>query len=233
MHKQIWLKTISFVLLLTLAACSSLQLPGTSANTAPAQNGQFDPANMPIESKLSMGTLKLEGTSQAVTAEQAKQLVLLWKAVKSLGNNNNTSNDEIKALYQQIQDSMTPEQMQAIQKMTFTSEDMRTMMQQYGIQGFGGNGGPNQTPDPSQRATRTAQRQNGGGQGGFPGGGGGFPGGGPGGFPGGGQGGNNQNRQGTPGVQRTPGAGGNRNFNRMNLLFIDPLIKLLEQRAGG
>ena len=125
---------------------------------------------------------------------------------------------------------MTPEQTQAIQKMTWTQSDMQALMTKYGVTfgaGQGGTGGQNLTAD--QRATRTAQfqsrNQNGGAPGG-PGDPGGFPGG-PGG-PGGAVGGpGGQPANGTPQPGRRVGGGG------MNTIFVDPLIKLLQTRAAG
>src|SRR6266498_609956 len=86
-------------LVFILAACSSIKIPGASAQAQPSQaarqNGfNGDPAKMPVEQKLGIGILKLEGTSQAVTARQAQDLLPLWKAVKTLSTSNNTSPQE-------------------------------------------------------------------------------------------------------------------------------------------
>lgn len=248
MFKKGIIVTAVGLMILALVACSSLNLPGTNAAASQqqAQNGagvaNFDPAKMPVEQKLGYGTLKLEGTPQAITAEQAKTLLPLWKAVKALNTSSTTSTAEINALYKQIQDSLTPDQVQAIQTMTWTNTDMAATMKQYGIQQAQGQGGfANLSPE--QRATRVAQfqaqgggnRTGGGGNGGAGfaggGGGGGFAGGGPGGFAGGGQ--NGQTVQRTPNPQRTPGAGGARRGGGFNTLFADAVIKLLQQKAGA
>ncbi len=227
-----------------LAACASLKIPGASAQAAQpsqsARQGGFnvDPTKMSVDQKLAIGILKMEGTPQAITAPEAQQLLPLWKALKTLSTSNNTSPDEVTALYKQIEGVMTPDQVQTIQKMTWTQTDLRNLAQQNGIQfaqgGFGG------TQDPSARATRIAQFQaqgggNGGngartgGNGGFVGGGGGGFGGGGGGFggAGGGQGGTNAQR--TP----QPGGQGRRAVGGLNLIFINPVINLLQQRAGA
>jgi hypothetical protein len=246
MRKSTLVVLSSLGLVTVLAACSIFQ-KSTANATAPnnttangGQPGRFtDPAKMPLEQKLAIGTLKLEGTPQAITKDQAAALLPLWQALKSLSTSNNTAEEEIKALYTQIEESMTPEQVKAIQALTWTEEDMTALREKYGIQG-GGNftgGGPTLSAD--QRATRQAQfRANGGGNNG---GGGGFPAGGPpdggGGFPPDGGGGNFQGNgqgrtQGTPQAARTPSAAQlNRQAMGFNTIFADGVIKLLEERA--
>ncbi|RPJ51711.1 MAG: hypothetical protein EHM21_02055 [Chloroflexi bacterium] len=232
-------------LIILLTACASLQLPeasqgseNSSSSNAAAQQDQnqqgrrFDIANQPVEQKLALGTLKLEGTDRAVTAEQAKGLLPLWKAVKSMSSNSNTSLDEMNALYKQIQETMTSDQLQAIKDLNLSQEEMQALMQQYGIQaprmGLG-----------NQSGTPVARRQldSGGGNsemgGGGPGGE--FPPGGNMGGPGGPppegddfSGGGRQIVQGTPQAGRqNPGFRGGINF-----MFVDSLIKILEQRAA-
>lgn len=237
--------TLLLSLILLLAACSVL--PGATGSSSSltdtqGQNQQNQPpdmTNLPVEQKLVIGTLKLEGTNQAVTAEQAKMLLPLWKAVKSMSSASNTSSEEMNALYAQIQEAMTPEQVQAIKDMSMSMEDTQALMKEYGAEmpGPGGNADPMGNLSEDERATRIAEfRARGGGrQGGD------MPGGGPpsGGFQPGGalpeggfQGGNGQgsaNAQGTPVAPQ-----GGRGFRGgMNLLLIDPLIKLLQERAGS
>ena len=96
--------------------------------------------------------------------------------------------------------------------MSLTQTDLQNLMTSLGIQitpgAFGGN---RPTLSPDQQATRTAQRTLTPGAPGGNGGGGGF-------FRGTG----------------TPGAGGGGFGNRgMNMLFVNPLIQLLQQRAGS
>ena len=246
MKKTIYLVT-ALLLLAALAACSAIQsLTGqqpaanqpAGANTT--GNGQGtgngggrggfggDPTKMTVEQKMGIGILKLEGTDNAVTAQQAKDLLPLWQALKSMQTSNNASVDEIKAVFSQMKDTLTPGQVTAIQGLTWTQADMTAIMQQYGIgNGFGGQNG---TASPAQQQTRAAARANGGG--GFPGGGGpgGPGGGGQGGF--GGNGGNGGTSSG--GATRTPSpAQLNRQAMGFNSIFIDPVIKLLTTKAGG
>ena len=82
---------------------------------------------------MALGTLSLEGTDLAVTAEQAAELLPLWKAVDSLSTSDTVTTVEMNAVYQQIQGIMTDEQLDAIQSMDLTSQDMTELANQYGV----------------------------------------------------------------------------------------------------
>ena len=203
---------------LFLAGCAS-----PAASTQAAQQAAPNLANQPIEGKLALGLLKLEGSDKAVTAEQAKTLLPLWKAVKTLSSSSTASPDEVSALYTQIQEALNADQVQAVKDLNLSQADTQALMTQYGVQ-------MPQGAAPSQSSTRAAGSSNAQG-GGF---GGGDLGGGPGGPPPDGVGipGGLPIPQGTPQAGATPraaraGGGG------MNLLFVDPLIKLLESKAGS
>ena len=160
--KKIIIVTILFALLLT--ACGS-----RSGN-----NNQNAPLSESL--KLLLGTLKLDGTPNAVTSKEASDLIVLWQTYKTLTTGSSTSQAETDALIKQIQSTMTPEQIKAIDAMQLTRKDMGEILQAQGIT-FSRDGQPgagNGTPFP------------GGGGGGFNGGGGGF-------FNGGGGGGGGQN----------------------------------------
>jgi hypothetical protein len=225
MKKKIFmLGALAMVGILGLASCATVQsvLGGQNSSQSSGAQGTRQAfgltASTPLEQKLAIGTLKLEGTNLAITAQQAKTLLPLWQAVKALPAQNTTAPEEITALYQQIEENMTPQQIQSIKDLTMNSSDMRDMMSSLGIQFNGGNG---QGLSQSQQATRQAQRsQNGGG-----GGGGGFGGpGGPGGFGGPGGGGAQ--------TTRTPGANRSRTSGGIGALFVDPVIKLLQTKAA-
>jgi len=148
----------------------------------------------------------------------ANDLLPLWKAVRSLSSNSTAAPQEMSALFTQIQETMTPEQIAAISAMHLTRADTAQIAQEMGLN-FGGGGSGNFTPE--QRATAQAAQQSGQG---FPGGG--FPGGG---FPGGGQGGgfNSQQRQ-TP----IAGQGGqSRTTQGVNPLILDTIIKFLQAKV--
>ena len=111
-----------------------------------------------------MGTLKLEETDHAVASDQAADLLPLWQVLNSLSSSDTAAQEEINAITEQIQETMTAEQLAAIEAMELTGEDIFATMQELGL-----------TYSPGQRegTPRPGFR---GGQG--PGGGG-FPGGGP------------------------------------------------------
>lgn len=239
-RKIITLLTIIPVII-ALAACSSLSLPGTqsSSNTAQgnqtpgAPNAQF-PAQT-VEDKLAVGTLKLEGTDKAISADQAKALLPLWKGVKSLAASSTASTEELNSLYKQIEEAMSTEQVQAIKDMSLTQDDFQALMKQYNItmpqrpQGTPGAQAGNQSgSNASGGATGS------GGGAGVAGGAGGGPADFGGGMPpdmaGGAQGGSGQ-----ASAQRTPGArpAGGRPGGGMGTLFVDPLISLLQTRSGA
>jgi hypothetical protein len=224
MTKKIIVLLMIFVLGLALPACS-----GADAQTAAGDNSSEQAPGQRLEDTLAFGTLMLEGSPQAVTAEQARILLPLWKAVKSLSASDTASQEEIRALYRQIEESLTAEQVQALQAVNLSPEDLQALMTQYNIQA--GAGVPAVSDD--QRATRIAQRAAAGEQagGGLPpgaGGRGGPEGGMPfeGGLPAG-------EMPGQANAQTTPGARPAGGFARgMNTLWLDALIQLLTERAG-
>jgi len=233
---------VALPLVIVLGACASIagiQIPGLTAKPTQASQyaggANFNPSQMSLEQKLAIGTLKLEGTDLAVTAKEAIDLLPLWKAVKSLSASDTAAPAEIQALYKQIEGVMTSEQTQAIQKMTWTQDDMQALITQYGVQFGNGQGQSSKTMTADQQATRTAlqmssrSQNSGGGAGGGPGGG--PPAGGGGGFPGGpgGFGDQGPSTTGTP----QPGQANRSGGMGMNSMFVDPLIKLLQTRAAG
>lgn len=115
------LTTILILFTLMATACSTAK---STANTSTQ--------TLSAETKLIIGTLKLEGTTQAVTAEQASQLLPLWQLRKELSTNSAAAPQEIEAVINQVQTTMTSEQMQAITNMKLTQKDAMTFMQEQG-----------------------------------------------------------------------------------------------------
>ena len=138
--------------ILLLSACS-----GAAANTASNAQGSPSSQAMPLPEKLALGTLKLEGTANAVTAKQASDLLPLWQVYSSLLTSDTAAQEEKDALAQQIQETMSAGQIKAIDSLNLTQRDVFASMRQLGI-----------TTSPQVSANGTPQ----------PGGGGGFPGGG-------------------------------------------------------
>ncbi|MBC7249211.1 MAG: hypothetical protein H5T62_02925 [Anaerolineae bacterium] len=142
-----------------LAGCSSGQASPTSEiKSAPYTSAYLDtsyPNALEASSQLALGTLQLEGTENAVTPEQAKTLLPLWKALQG----GVTAQAEINAVLKQIEGTMTQEQLQAIAAMQLTQEDLRAWMEEQGMQmpgGLGGEGSGLPMPTPGAMATRPA-----------------------------------------------------------------------------
>jgi hypothetical protein len=117
------------LLILLLTAC------GASDSAAPAPVTQTDPAAAALSTdmKLLVGILKLEGTDQAVTAAQAAELLPLWQVYSELLTSNTSAQAETDALLAQIEDTMTNEQMQAIEAMHLTQQEFLALMQEQGV----------------------------------------------------------------------------------------------------
>jgi hypothetical protein len=216
---------ISFFLLLTLtlAACTGNATPasGTSTDT------QFDPntRELPLAMRLAIGTLKLEETEFAVASDQATELLPLWQVLNNLSNSDSAAPEEVTAVTEQIQETMTAEQLKAIDELELTPQDIFATMQELGL-----------VNAPPVNASGTPQAggnfRNGQGAGG------GFvpgdapPGGGPGGGGPGGFGGEvSPEQMATAQARRAEGGGG---FgNRMLAPLVEAVIELLETKAGS
>ncbi len=144
-----------------LAACTA----SNQTNANPAETGATldslpgNGAPLPMGTKLLLGIFKLEGTPQAVTPEQANALLPLWKAVRSLSQSGTVAPQEIEALYAQIQEILTDEQIQTIEGMELSFVHLREIADELGLQ-FG-NGGRAGTLDPELIQTAQAARQSG------------------------------------------------------------------------
>ncbi len=109
--------------------------------------------------QLALGTLALEDTPNAVTAEQAQALLPLWKAANSLTGADNVASEEMSGLFDQIEQSMTPEQVQAIQALDLSGQGMADLASKYGFQMGGGAGPGDLTPE--MQSTMQAARASG------------------------------------------------------------------------
>ncbi|MEA4907029.1 MAG: hypothetical protein VB089_05390 [Anaerolineaceae bacterium] len=124
-HKMISM-ILSTATLVVVAVYAGLNLPQLQAYFTTQET------QTPSENQyLGLGILNLEGTDLAVTAEQAQELLPLWKAVKSLSTDDTTSQAEMEALYTQIEESLRGEQASAIASMTFDTDEISQMMGAY------------------------------------------------------------------------------------------------------
>jgi hypothetical protein len=170
---------ILFVLIFTLAACGGSADLNETANSAKSSNSEANTSTTsteesdfetPLETQLMIGTVKLDETDYAVDAEQASELLPFWKALRSLGESETAAQAEIDAVISQIQDTMTSEQMDAIEAMELTMQDMSTVAEILGVEiRFGG--GRFGEISPEMQETMEAARESGEFPGGGPGGG--------------------------------------------------------------
>jgi hypothetical protein len=236
MQKRTFFSIFSLLLVFALAGCQSMA--GSTSQPAAAQTSA-------VQNKLAAGTLMLEGTGQAVTAEQAAELLPLWKAVKSLSKSDVASAEEMQALYDQITETMTGDQVQAITGMSLTQEDMASLMSKYGgqrVQSTTSTG--SSTSSTGSSSGRNSSSSSSSGQAGGPGGdmGGGMPPDG-GGMMGGGADmgvvtGEQPSTQTTQTSTQTAAQGAAQSARtssqaNANLMFVDSLITLLQQRVDA
>lgn len=139
----------SLLILLTLAACS-----GSAPEAAADPQTDTTTKELAPELELLMGTVKLEETDYPVDSAQAAELLPLWQAMKSLTESQTAAQAEIDALLNQITDTMTPEQLAAIDDMNLTMQNFSEVAEQLGLD-VGANA------DPELRATRQAARESG------------------------------------------------------------------------
>jgi hypothetical protein len=236
-----WYLAIPYLILAACFAACGGGNPTPASEPAAVQSTPVPgiDGNIPVEDKLAVGTLLLEDTDLAVSAGEAAELLPLWKAVRSLSSSDTATGEEIQGLYDQIQETMTAEQVAAIGTMEITAETMASLREDLGIEagpiGSRGAGLGNLTEEQRAAMIERFQSQNPGFEppaGGFAAGGPPPSGGAPpegGAFPGGGSTGG---FQGTPDPTRLASMA-NRAGRGMNNLFLDPLIQLLQERAGG
>jgi hypothetical protein len=85
---------------------------------------------LPVDTQLTIGTLMLEDSEDNVSAEQAVELLPMWKLAESLYNSDTAADVEKEAVISQIQDAMNPEQIAAIADLQLSSENSGEMMQE-------------------------------------------------------------------------------------------------------
>jgi hypothetical protein len=220
--------TYALILLLAMVATAC----GSASNgTNPASRSQdgSSPAagELPATTQLILGTIKLEGTAQAVTAKQAADLLPLWQTMKVLSTSDTAAQQEKDALIAQIQETMTTEQMQAIKDMNLSRADMASLMQEQGMAAGNGPAGGQNNNSQNRDSSNNGRRSSGGGGGFFPGGG--MP---PdGGRPGGGFGGQGQNL--SKEQIATAQAARQANTNSIPPMLINAVIEYLQKKAGA
>jgi hypothetical protein len=131
-NKIVLLLCILTISMMILAACSGTSNQGASTTDTNGTNGSKGSINLSQVNKLLVGTLKLEDSDQAITADEAAKLLPLWQAYRSMSNSQTSAEAEVDALLNQIQSTMTSDQVQTITAMNLTNTDMMDLMQSMG-----------------------------------------------------------------------------------------------------
>jgi len=126
MKRVLWIASL-LCLVLSLGACKST---GQATSGTAAQSSE---ATLPTITQLLVGTFRLEGSAQAVNAEQAAELLPLWKAYRALSNNDSAAAQEVAALTKQLEQTMTSQQREALAALKLTFQDIATVAQQQGV----------------------------------------------------------------------------------------------------
>jgi hypothetical protein len=105
---QCWL-VMAMVISLLLSACTATN-DSTSTTAATTQRA----------TELALGTVGLEGTTQAVDAAAAAQLLPMWQLFSDLRNSTTAAPEELAATVTAIEAAMTPDQLAAIAAMDFS-----------------------------------------------------------------------------------------------------------------
>lgn len=139
------------ILVVLLAACSPASSPSVpqavpTATLPPASEQVQTPepdtgAALTIEftdaanlrNQLAYGTLKLEGTEQAVSPDQARMLLPLWQAIVALSGDTTSVSEELTAVQEQITAAMKPEQIEAIAALKITNTQLNAYYAENGI----------------------------------------------------------------------------------------------------
>jgi hypothetical protein len=134
MNKTTLLTLLLITLLLTACGgnASNAAVPGSVTQGGPATG------ELSTTMQVAIGTIQLDATEEAVTTGQAAELLPLWETLQVLETSDTAAAEEIDALFTQIQETMTQEQMQAISALNLTRQDMFSIMQSQGM-GLGGS----------------------------------------------------------------------------------------------
>ncbi len=130
---------LAILLTLTLTACDRGEPDEATAPSGTVTLNDDYADALPVSSQLAIGTLMLEGSEEAVTVEQAQELLSIWQMLQALQSSGTAAQAELDAVVNQIQRAMTPEQLTAIKEMKLTADSLTDWIQESGLaQGAGG-----------------------------------------------------------------------------------------------
>jgi hypothetical protein len=115
---------------------TSYPAPG-QGNPASSSDNPVNPPQgemeLPVSIRLAVGTLALEDTDNAVTPEQAANLLLLWKVAYNLSTADDAKPEDLEVAFEQIQDAMTAGQIEAIESLELTRDNLVDLAEKLGI----------------------------------------------------------------------------------------------------
>ena len=145
---------------------------GADASSAPAvTNGEtyaspvlgtgYEGA-LTVRNQFALGILGLEGKDTEVTQAQAATMLPLWQGLRGTIRSGASATAEVDALLSQIEETVTPAQLEAIAAMQLTQERMGEWAASQGITlgagaGAGGGVGAGHGLSDEERATRQAE----------------------------------------------------------------------------
>jgi len=121
------------IILTALTLCTLILTACGAGSNSPQVDSTTTSGSLPAATQLTLGILKLDETNRAVTAEQAAELLPLWQVYHELLNSDTAAQEEIDALVEQLQETMTTEQMQTITAMNLSQQDIMAALQTYGM----------------------------------------------------------------------------------------------------
>ena len=131
MKNPIRLAVLLLVLSMVVSACGGTPAAPT-ASPAGALSEDYENA-ISVRNQLLLGTLRLQGTAEALTADQAKSLLPLWQAVQALTGSETTAEEETDAVLNQIEAALTPAQVRAIAALQLTNEHLTAWYSEMGV----------------------------------------------------------------------------------------------------
>jgi len=121
MNRKISLTALLLLFALILTACGASSKSSTPTSKVTEK--------LPTQTKLILGTINLEETDYAVTAEQATELLPMFYVLQELNKSGSAAQEEITGLVSQVQQVLTDDQIQAIDDMSLSMKDMAAITQ--------------------------------------------------------------------------------------------------------
>ena len=109
--------------------------PAAATTPSAATGGLTEDYNdaLSVRNQLAYGTLKLEGSAETITAEQAAKLLPLWQALKTLSASSTVATEEVTAVQSQISAAMAPAQVSVIAGLKLTNAMLQAYYVEIGV----------------------------------------------------------------------------------------------------